>query len=647
MSEPAHFGIERHDPEGFGLTAAVDSGPPDEPSLPVGKWLRKNLFSTPFNTALTLVFTVLSLAGLRGLLNFAFSEERNWDAVRINLRLLFTQAYPEEQYARVWVSVGIVVALAGLTLGLWARLRGVPVARLAMWSMTAGGLIALGTVLREPSALTGPDGSPLLDATESVIRQSFGAAMADRIWWWLAAAVLFAVGAGLWRGFEDERRRHTYVPTIPLVFGFLGLVVAALWLYPWGHYAFTSDAGFVYQPGRSAALSTKLPWTVMCLVLMAGWAAGRLARDAPTAPRLKVLVNLTWLLSPFILFWVVLRDPDIDWPHVWSTDLPMAVGFAVGGGAVLYGLTRPGLGEAGRVIAVALLAFAGFNWVAAFAGWYPMLQKARFGFLLLALAALLAPNFVGERAQRLRLVWGWVGAMVVFHYLVTMANTASTLNTPTSEFLGGFSVTLFVAVFTLVFSFPMGVLLALGRNSSLSIFRLICTGYIELVRSVPLITWLFFGASMLVAFLPQGVEFDELVGVIGALAIFSSAYVAVNIQGGLQAVGKGQYEAAQAVGLSTVQSTSLIILPQAIRTVIPALVSHIIVSFKDTSLVAIIGLTDVLLIARSAIPQQSNPSFQGTITQMMFFMALFYWVFTYAFSKMSRRYERSVGLGER
>lgn len=644
MAADPHFGLERHDPEGFGLTAAVESAPPDEPSLPVGEWLRKNLFSSPFNTVLTVVFTVVALAGLRGLLNFVFSEERNWDAVRVNLRLLFTQAYPEEQYVRVWVSVGIVVALAGLSLGLWARFSGVPVARLAMWSMTAGGLIALGVVLREPSALPGPDGGARLDAAGEVVRQSFGAAMADRVWWWLAAAVLFGVGAGLWRGFEDERRRHTYVPTIPLLFGALGLAVAAGWLYRWGHFAFT-DGEFTYEPGRTAALSTKLPWTVMWLLLMAGWAVGRLGRGGPAESRLKVLVNLTWLLSPFILFWVVLRDPEIDWGHVWSTDLPMAVGFGVGGGAVLYGLTRPGLGEVGRVIAVGLLAFAGFNWVAAFAGWYPMLQKARFGFLLLALAALLAPNFIGERAQRLRLVWGWAGVTVVFHYLVTMANTASTLDTPTSEFLGGFSVTLFVAVFTLIFSFPMGVLLALGRTSKLPIFRVMSTAYIEAIRGIPLITVLFFFANMLNLFLPQNMELGSVAAVTVGFSLFAAAYLAENVRGGLQAVGRSQYEASDAVGLTTVQRTVFIVLPQGLRVSIPPLVGQVIATFKETSLLAVIGIFDFLFLANRAIPSQSE--FLGVKREGLLFVSVVYWIFAFSMSKYSQRLERRLGVGER
>jgi general L-amino acid transport system permease protein len=152
---------------------------------------------------------------------------------------------------------------------------------------------------------------------------------------------------------------------------------------------------------------------------------------------------------------------------------------------------------------------------------------------------------------------------------------------------------------------------------------------------------------MLALFLPAGVEFDEILRIVAAISIFSAAYVAENIRGGLQAIGSGQYEAARAMGLSTVQSTSLIIMPQAIRAVLPALVGSVIVAFKDTSLVAIIGLADVLLIARNFVPTQSDPSFRGTQPQMLFFIALFYWVFTFTFSRLSLRYEKSLGLGER
>ena len=202
--------------------------------------------------------------------------------------------------------------------------------------------------------------------------------------------------------------------------------------------------------------------------------------------------NLLWLISPLTLFWVVLRDPALDYGHVISTDLPMGLAFGVLGGTLLWGLTRTSIGEAGRITATLLLGFAVFNWVAAFFGWYPMLQKARISFLLLALAALLAPNFIGELAKRRQLVLGWLGVTALVHYLATMINTPSTVELQSTEFLGGLGLTLFVALIVVLLSFPLGVLLALGRTSKFPIFRMLSTSYIEVIRGVPLISVLIF-----------------------------------------------------------------------------------------------------------------------------------------------------------
>ena len=264
-----------------------------------------------------------------------------------------------------------------------------------------------------------------------------------------------------------------------------------------------------------------------------------------------------------------------------------------------------------------------------------------------SLMVIMAPTFGGTEQGRARLVRVWVltTLLIVVAFRLGIADTS--LEFQGTTFLGGFNLSILLAISGIALSLPVGLILALARTSSMPIFRMLSTGYIELVRSVPLITWLFFGTAMLTAFLPRGVSFDEIVRVVAAITIFNSAYVAENIRGGLQSIDRGQYEAARATGLSIVQSTSLIILPQAIRTVIPALVGSIIISFKDTSLVTIIGLADLLFIARTIIPQQSNPNFQGTLVQMMFFMAIFYWIFTFTFSRISMRYERSIGLGER
>ena len=617
---------------------------PEEPSLSAREWARQNLFSTPFNSLLTVVFGLLILLVFRGLLNFTFSEERGWDAVRTNLRLLFTHAYPEEQYIRIWVCVGVIVVLSGVSLGLLARRgAGISMKKVSMNLMALGGFIAAGVVLREPSVLKDSEGAARRD-DGGVIRESFPEAMADRWPWWLAAAVLAGAGAAIWFGLGDAKRRRTFVPAVELVVGVLGLLVLSGWVYPWGHYAF-SDGEFIAEPGRTVAMSTKLPWTVMWLLLVGTLAGGRLLRSRGLAPRIRLPLNLAWLLCPFVLFWVVLRDPDLDWGRVASVDVPIAVLFAALGGAVVWFLTNPRIGELGRVIAAVLLAVAVFNWVAAYAGWYPMLQKVRLSFLLLALVALLAHNFAGDSAQRLRLVTGWVVGMAGFHYLVTLINTPSTVETPTDALIGGFAVTIIVAVFTLMFSFPLGVLLALARTSKLPIFRVLSTSYIEIIRGIPLITILIFFTIILPLFLPDGMSIGQLAGATLGYTLFSAAYLAENIRGGLQAVRRGQYEASDAVGLSTVQRTMFIVLPQALRVSIPPLVGQVIATFKETSLLAIIGIFDILRIANSVIPAQT--AFLGVKREGLLFVCVVYWVFAYNMSKHSQRLEKRLGVGER
>ena len=617
---------------------------PEEPSLSAREWVRQNLFSTPFNSVLTVVFAAVILLVVRGLLNFTFSEEREWDAVRTNLRLMFTHAYPEEQYIRIWVCVGTVAVLAGLSMGLVAgKGRGVSMKKISTSLMGVGGAVALCVALREPSVLKDPDGAVRRD-DGGVIRESFLEAMADRWGWWLVAVVLAGAGAALWHGLGDTRRRSTFVPSVELGVALAGLLVLSGWVYPWGHYAF-ADGEFIAEPGRTVAMSTKLPWTVMWLLLVASIAAGRALRSRGAGARTRMALNFAWLLSPFALFWVVLRDPALDWGRVASVDIPIAVFFAVLGGAVVWVLTNPRIGELGRIIAVVLVGVAALNWVAAFLGWYSMLQKVRLSFLLLAIMALLAHNFAGERAKRLRLLVAWVAVTAVFHYMVTLMNAPSTVDTPTDALIGGFAITVIVSVFTIMFSFPLGVLLALARTSKLPIFRVLSTSYIEVIRGVPLITILIFFAVILKLFLPDGMDISSLAAATLGYTLFSAAYLAENVRGGLQSIRRGQYEASDAVGLSTVQRTLFIVLPQSLRVSIPPLVGQMIATFKETSLLAIIGVFDLLRMANWVIPAQTQ--FLGVKREGLLLVCLIYWIFAYSMSKHSQRLEKRLGVGER
>ena len=605
-------------------------------------WLKKNLFANVPNTVLTLLGGLATALVLRGILNFVFSEERQWDAVRTNLRALMTLAYPESQYARVWVSVAVLVTLAGLSSGLWANWGTIRVQRLCGWAMSLGGFIILCIFLREPSVLLDENGIVLLDRYSEPVRESFGSAMVSRSTWWIVGISFVGSGFAGWCRL-DKSARTKVVSATSTVLVPLGVLVASLWVAPYGHYAY-SDGLFIAEPGERVALSTAIPWTWLYLLLIATMVLGRFARNSDRAAIAKTLVNVSWLMSPFILYWVILRDPDFDYAHVVSTDLPMGILFGFSGSIILWRLTRSA-GETARIFAVCLVGIAGFNWVAAAFGWYPMLQKARISFLLLAIAALLAPNFVGDVGKRKKLVMYWLTTMLLVHYMATTINSPSTVDISSSEFLGGLSITLFVAVLTIMFSFPLGVLLALGRTSKFPIFRVLSTGYIEVIRGVPLITILIFFSVMVPLFLPQGMELAELAAAVTGYTLFSAAYLAENVRGGLQSVRNGQFEAADALGLTSVQRTGFIVLPQALRVSIPPLVGQVIATYKETSLLAIIGIFDFLRVANSAIPSQT--AFLGVKREGLLVVSVIYFIFAFSTSKYSQRLERRLGVGER
>lgn len=212
---------------------------------------------------------------------------------------------------------------------------------------------------------------------------------------------------------------------------------------------------------------------------------------------------------------------------------------------------------------------------------------------------------------------------------------------------GGVHLTLFATVTGIGAAFPLGLLLALGRRSSFPVVRGASIAYIELFRGVPLITLLFMGQFMLGFFLPPGFSTPALVTrAMVAIIFFEAAYVAEIVRGGLQSVPRGQVEAAQALGLSPVSVTRLVVLPQALRAVIPAMVGQFISLYKDTSLLAALGLFELLDVARS-VTQQPDFLAQGLASVTLPFAGFIYWVVSYTMSSESRRLERRLGVGER
>jgi general L-amino acid transport system permease protein len=213
-----------------------------------------------------------------------------------------------------------------------------------------------------------------------------------------------------------------------------------------------------------------------------------------------------------------------------------------------------------------------------------------------------------------------------------------------TEFWSGLPLTLVLAVVGMVFAFPFAIVLALGRRSRLPAIRMISVGYIELVRGVPLITVLFMASVMLPLFLPTGFTIDKLLRAQVAFILFAAAYLAEVIRGGLQAIPKGQIEAADALGLGYWRRTRLIVLPQALAMVIPPLVNNFIGAFKNTSLVLIIGLFDLLNTANTAL---TDSNWQGFATESYVFIAAIYFCFCFFMSRYSQMLEREFNRGHR
>ena len=261
--------------------------------------------------------------------------------------------------------------------------------------------------------------------------------------------------------------------------------------------------------------------------------------------------------------------------------------------------------------------------------------------LLGGLGLFVVSFFLGRDRNELKrwVIGGWVlsfpWTMITLHGFGE--NAVSTTN------WGGLLLTLILAAVGIVVCFPLGVLLALGRRSQLPAIKWMSTIYIETIRGVPLITILFMGSVIFPIFMPGDFKLDKVIRAMVALTLFSAAYMAENVRGGLQAIPQGQVEAAQAVGLTYPKTMLFIVLPQALRSVIPAIVGQFISLFKDTSLVAIVGLQDLLGIAGSIL---GSSKWQGYYVEVYLFVAVIYFVFCYAMSYVSQKIEADLGVGK-
>ncbi len=395
--------------------------------------------------------------------------------------------------------------------------------------------------------------------------------------------------------------------------------------------------------------------TVVCLLAIY-WVVSGLLQWAFTTAQWRVLS------SNMQLFFVGRYPPDLIW-RTWAA-------FAVFAG--LAGFTWGVLSRTGRLFSATSLSVVGAGAIAFYilslikganavqdACQSPramscFVQHFISGFtaspiLWGSLAMLLGLAAVGRTlGQRLPQIGSWLPPawFVTFVSMFLLLRGGLFLEPVDLSRLGqtGLVLTLLTAIVSIVLSFPIGVLLALGRQSPLPIIRWLSITYIEVVRGLPLIGILFMAQVMLPLVLPVGLNLPTLYRAMAGLTIFSSAYLAENVRGGLQSIPRGQIEAAKALGLSAPLATLLIVMPQALRAVIPTIAGQFISLFKDTSLLYIVGLAELVGISQSIL---SNPNFLGRHSEVYLFVAVIYFVCCYAMSFASRRIENQLGVGQR
>ncbi|MDZ8052339.1 MAG: amino acid ABC transporter permease [Aulosira sp. ZfuVER01] len=357
--------------------------------------------------------------------------------------------------------------------------------------------------------------------------------------------------------------------------------------------------------------------TVVCLAFIVWVARGILIWTTTQAQWAVIHVNLRLFL--------VGRFPQSLYWRVW---IVLAIASTLA--ALTWGVfsSRQRLTKFGVALYILI--------VAILLGVFPLDFTSRI-WLLLDSVLLSIGLWLGRKFPKLITPWISLVWLLSCPIILWLISGGLGLQSVSTNLWNGLLLTLLMAAVSIVLSFPIGVVLALGRTSNLPIIRWFCILYIEMIRGLPLIGILFLAQVMLPLFLPVDLRLDRVVRAITGLVLFSAAYMAENVRGGLQAISRGQIEAAKALGFNSLFVVLLIVLPQALRAVIPAIVGQFIGLFKDTSLLSLVGLVELTGIARSILAQ---PQFIGRYAEVYLFIGLIYWVFCYSMSLASRRLEK-------
>jgi His/Glu/Gln/Arg/opine family amino acid ABC transporter permease subunit len=584
----------------------VETTPPETRKPPVTEigalgWMRKNLFGTWYDAVLTISFGVLIVYAAIGLANWIVGTAQ-WDVIVNNLRLFGSGRYPPDQAWRAGVAALIVAALAGISWGLWGRLLRSTAMLLGAGLVillilpVVGGLFPIPPIYALVSAASSEPPPPLI----------------------------FVGGQG-------QALRLTLTPVTRATEtpkGFIGTASRTAW----GEFRrATTEQGPAdlaatvrLQDGRLDTLGT--------VRVQADGEAETIEVSLPTAG---------W----YVLLLEGEGTAGAAWLEIEGVEPMSSLGSAQQEYAQTYGSPPEIAGTRVRALDNAWLRFVGTRTLGDFLALHVGPGAAAVSGVALAVGVCVAVGYglgqVARRREKLArrvVVAAWALSFPVVLLVLRGLDNAEALPYVGTERWGGLVLTLVLAVVGIVAAFPIGVLAALGRRSSLPMVRIFCTLYIEFVRGVPLVTVLWSANVMVPLMEPRLANVDSVIRAMVGMTLFTGAYLAENVRGGLQAIPHGQVEAARAVGMNAFLVTTLVVLPQALRAVIPAIAGLFIALFKDTSLVIIIGLLELLGIARSVI---SQPEYVGLQREAFVFIAVIYFVFSYAMSYTSRRLEET------
>lgn len=443
------------------------------------------------------------------------------------------------------------------------------------------------------------------------------------------------------------------------LWGVLGMIMVLAGL-SWGILARNQKKIFTTPPlvgfGLAALLLVVLPMTrsnlpaslgllaLMAISAVVGQAFGR------KVPQAGTLISAGWFISYFVMLYLLGGNTFTD-SLLYLVLAQLGLGILAGwqlssrvtASTITTWLGRLGLLVIGFVIGYYVLGNVLYGPLTAIGLSYPIfLWLMRLVGVLLG--GLLIWVFSGAETlsalgKIVLFLAGFVALFVLMGQVPKLLGLDFGLENVRTTSWGGLMLTLFLAVSGISLCFPAGVLLALGRRSKLPLIRTFSVAYIELVRGVPLIAILFMGQVLIPLFLPEGVRPDSVVRAIVGLTIFSAAYLAENVRAGLQAIPQGQSEAAQSLGLNKPLTMSLIVLPQALKTAIPAIVGQFISLFQDTTLLGIVGLSELLGMTQDLL---ASPKYLGNYAPAFVFIGAIYWVFCYGMSYGSRQIEEAL-----